>query len=125
MHISRPFLAKQGEVFIRDFVLPWRSCLKAEAQEDRIIRCAHCNEPAAQLDHFWPYYSTYNLCAFHAAPTGWGKTRWGKKWHWVEQGKYACSFDLRHSGRVRAAKERPKEETVCKRCAARKPALES
>ncbi|GAG11758.1 unnamed protein product, partial [marine sediment metagenome] len=105
-HISSPWVAKQGKVFIRVKTEDgeyWRPCLEDEAQEDEIITCIYCDEPAMQLDHHWPYCSDYNLCAFHSAPTGWVKTRWGKKWHWVEKGKYACSFELRHSGRVRPA----------------------
>lgn len=125
IHISGPFAAKPGEVFI----VPkgggdWEYCPESEAEGKQIIVCTHCDQPAAQLDHFWPFYSEHNLCTFHAAPTGWAKTQWGKKWHWVERGRYVCSLDHHYSGRVRAAEERPEEEAICKRCAAKKPALE-
>ena len=115
--VSSPFVAKQGEVFVEAGTEAWRLCLRTEAQEDQIIRCTHCKDPASQLDHFWPYYSEQNLCAFHAAPTGWVKLQWGRKWHWIEKGEFTCSRGLRYTGRV--TRVAPKEETTCKRCHAR------
>ena len=118
-HVSGSFVAKQERVFVKAGTEDWRVCLRAEAQEDQIIRCIHCNEPAARVDHFWPYSSEYNQCAFHAAPTGWGKMSHRAKWHWIEKGKFACTYDLSYSGRVLPGKEQPPQETICKRCHAR------
>lgn len=118
IHISKPFVAKPEEVFVE--TEGWQLCPKSETDGRRIIPCSLCDKPAAQLDHHWPYSSVYNYCTFHAAPTGWAQMRWGRKWHWIEGGKHACSVDLRYSGRVRPAKDRPNEETICKRCAVKK-----
>lgn len=121
IHISRPFVAKPGEVFVVSGTTgqDWQLCPESEAEGGRVIVCTHCDKPAVQLDHFWPYYSEHNLCTFHAAPTGWAKTQWGKKWHWIEKGRYTCSPGLHYSGRVRPAEEGPEEKTICKKCHAR------
>ena len=117
MHISSSYVAEQGQVFVEAGTEDWRVCPRAETQEDQIIRCIHCNEPAAQLDHYWPYSSEYNLCVFHSAPTGWASLQWGRKWHWIEKGEYACSRDLHYTGRV--TRLAPNEELICKRCQGR------
>jgi len=118
LHVSRPFVAKPGEVFVVSGIQEesWQLCPESEAEGKRVIVCTHCDKPAIQLDHFWPYYSDHNLCAFHAAPTGWAKTQWGKKWHWIEKGLFTCCWGLRYSGRVRLAVDKPEEGTICKRC---------
>lgn len=117
MHISSPFRPKQrGKVFVSLGEGDWELCSESDVKDRPIITCVHCEKPAVQLDHFWPYHSEQNLCAFHSAPTGWVKTRWGRKWHRVEKGRYICSSGSRYSGRVRS--DVPEQETICRRCLA-------
>lgn len=92
---------------------------ESEVGEREVIKCSLCSKPAVQLDHHYPYYSTYNLCASHRNPTGWGKMSHGAKWHWINKGRVACTYDMTYSGRVLPSKERPPQESICKRCLAR------
>lgn len=58
--------ANPNHVFVEkdgNFPWPdWELVSKIDAVGRDIIKCSQCDNPAAQLDRFWPHYVDYNLC---------------------------------------------------------------
>jgi hypothetical protein len=53
-----------------------------------IVRCSYCDKPAAQLDGFWPWFATGNLCAEHVNM---------KREGWIDGSRRAHYFRNFHS----------------------------
>jgi len=66
VHVCRDFMCQPGEVFVFDLGddHDWLRVARSTVKDDnRIIRCADCPEPAIYLDHFAPYHMERNRCA--------------------------------------------------------------
>ena len=68
-HIVLPYKAPENSVFIKQefegsdwFTSIHLSELKLE---DEVILCNECNRIAVELDHYYPYYSSFNKCIIH------------------------------------------------------------
>jgi len=74
--------------------LDWVAMPTGEAERSRqhIIRCIYCDQPASQLDGFYPWSAAHNLCSKHAAMPreGWGKEWPGHKGHYFRNGHSLC-----------------------------------
>jgi hypothetical protein len=57
-----------GKVFVKAEVgeySDWERVDEKDADPSKIIKCAKCDKPATQLDHYYPYDTYFNLCDEH------------------------------------------------------------
>lgn len=66
-HVSAPYAATKGKVFVDDGDLGWERMPRKAAEKAgrRIIRCTYCKRPATTVDHSWPYLTEATHCAWH------------------------------------------------------------
>lgn len=66
-HVSASYAATKKKCFVASRNTDWRRMTLARAKKERreIISCSYCRRPAISLDHFWPYHSEVNHCAWH------------------------------------------------------------
>ena len=93
--------------------------------ERKVIKCGICERPAQRIDAYWPWMNTFTRCAYHLEnpPEGWVK--WGRKWHYVVDGRFTSlcyGWELESFGRV--ADIVPPIEERCKRCERERAAKE-
>ena len=98
LHISAPFHAFPGYVFVLDrklqpYCIPARDFrLLGRALGAERLKCSYCNDPAVQLDHSYPYISELTMCATHAAMPheGWVRVGHSGYWHWFQGHRSLC-----------------------------------
>lgn len=89
-HICSNFNAETDTVFVVDSVTDWRIVPSCEVEGRQIIQCIFCDKPAATLDHYFPYYTTFNRCTEHRGASGKGWLFAGRRWHYFKEGRSAC-----------------------------------
>ena len=73
IHVSAPYAAGRGMVFVETDDIGWARVNEkmANRHKSTIIKCYHCDEPAIRLDHLWPYHIEYNACWLHLEAVHW------------------------------------------------------
>lgn len=70
-HIIANYAAGAGRVFVltraNQKVPNWKRMTRRAAKKAKrqVIPCSYCRRPATSLDHYWPYHSEANHCAYH------------------------------------------------------------
>ncbi len=71
-HVSANYAARKAGCFVEviprgERVPTWRRMTVERATKEKrhIISCSYCRRPAISLDHYWPYHSEANHCAWH------------------------------------------------------------
>lgn len=66
--------AKTGCVFVKRGLTTYvqTPMRRAKKKPENIIKCAHCDKVAVQIDGLWPYHQENTMCAEHKAQ--WGGT---------------------------------------------------